>query len=239
MRAICEWGQAGAEALLHIADVFIVVDVLSFTTCVDVACSKGASILPFPIADRDAAVSEAQRLGVPLAGRRSDREATYSLSTPTLQKIPSGTRLMLPSPNGSQISFSVQEKPMLAGCLRNARAVAQTASELVEGGTVAVIPAGERWPDGSLRPAIEDLLGSGAILSEIDAELSPEAQIARNAFLGAGKDLIELISASVSGCELTDKGFADDVTVAVELNSSDTSPILVDSEYRAFRREPI
>lgn len=35
------------------------------------------------------------------------------------------------------------------------------------GRTVAVIPAGERWADGSLRPAIEDLLGAGAFIREL------------------------------------------------------------------------
>ena len=40
MRALCEWGIAGAAALAEAADVFIVVDVLSFTTCVDIACAN-------------------------------------------------------------------------------------------------------------------------------------------------------------------------------------------------------
>ena len=41
----CEWGTSGAAALAP-ADVTIVVDVFSFTTCVDIATSRGAAILP-------------------------------------------------------------------------------------------------------------------------------------------------------------------------------------------------
>jgi 2-phosphosulfolactate phosphatase len=43
----CEWGLAGIEHLGRDVDVIIVVDVLSFSTCVDVACSRGAVILPY------------------------------------------------------------------------------------------------------------------------------------------------------------------------------------------------
>jgi 2-phosphosulfolactate phosphatase len=45
----------GAEALLDRADAFVVVDVLSFSTCVDVTCSNGAQVFPFPIHDREGA----------------------------------------------------------------------------------------------------------------------------------------------------------------------------------------
>ena len=127
MQVVSEWGLSGAQAMMDQADVFIVVDVLSFSTCIDVACANGATVFPFPIDDRTASENEAIRLSAELAGKRSDKRSKYSLSAPTLQSIPAGVRLVLPSPNGSHISFAVKEKIVIAGCLRNASAVAMAA----------------------------------------------------------------------------------------------------------------
>lgn len=233
MHVTSEWGLSGVKALMDQADAFIIVDVLSFSTCIDVACTNGAQVFPFPIHDRNAAEEAAMRRGAELAGKRSDTASKYSLSAPTLQAIPAGTRLVLPSPNGSHISYAAREKVVLAGCLRNAFAVAEAAREQFGAGTVAVIPAGERWPDGSLRPAIEDLLGAGAIISKLGGTLSAEAIVARDAFLSARSDLSNRLMESVSGIELREKGFPQDVDIALELNVSTCVPILTDEAFVA------
>ncbi|MEO1146213.1 MAG: hypothetical protein AAFY26_11535 [Cyanobacteria bacterium J06638_22] len=81
----------------------------------------------------------------------------YSLSPASLLSIPQGTRLVLPSPNGSTLSLATGATLTIVGCLRNARAVASAARRY--GSKITVIPAGERWSDRSLRPALEDWMG--------------------------------------------------------------------------------
>ncbi|WP_225771023.1 2-phosphosulfolactate phosphatase [Inquilinus sp. Marseille-Q2685] len=231
-QVLSEWGMAGVEALRDRVAVLVIVDVLSFSTAVDVAVSRGAAVAPFPHGDDDAARQAAERAGAVLARPRRAAGGQFSLSPASLLEIPAGTRLMLPSPNGSRLSLAGGSTPVLAGCLRNAAAVARAALDLARGGGIGVVPAGERWPDGGLRPAIEDLLGAGAIIHELALTCSPEAEIARDAWRSAGADLPRLIRASVSGRELVDSGFPHDVDLALEQEVSSSAPLLVDGAYR-------
>ncbi|TSD89268.1 2-phosphosulfolactate phosphatase [Mycobacterium sp. KBS0706] len=232
-RALSEWGMAGVETLRDRVAVLVVVDVLSFSTAVDVAVSRGAAVLPFPHGDDSAARLAAERAGAVLARPRRAAGGPFSLSPASLLAIPAGTRLMLPSPNGSLLSLAGGGTPVLAGCFRNAAAVARAARGLARDGSVGVVPAGERWPDGGLRPAIEDLLGAGAIIDALTLTCSPEAQLARDAWRSAGADLPRLVRASVSGRELIDRGFPHDVDLALEQEGSASAPLLVDGAYQA------
>lgn len=233
VRVLAEWGMAGLEALRDRVAVLVIVDVLSFSTAVDVAVSRGAGVHPFRYGDKAAAQAAADRVGVVLARSRRASGGQFSLSPASLLTLSAGTKLMLPSPNGSRLSLACCDRLVLAGYLRNAVAVARAAQERANGGAIGVIPAGERWPDGSLRPAIEDLLGAGAVIHHLALSCSPEAQVARDAFLTAGDNVAHLIRASVPGWELVDGGFADDVDLAVEGEVSPCVPVLTEGAYWA------
>lgn len=230
---LSEWGMAGIAALRDRVAVFVIVDVLSFSTAVDVAVSRRAAVYPFPHGGEDSARAAADRVGAVLARSRRTAGEGFSLSPVSLLTIPAGTKLLLPSPNGSRLSLACGGKPVLAGCLRNAAAVARAARAIAGGGAVGVVPAGERWPDGSLRPAIEDLLGAGAVIHHLGLPCSPEAQVARDALRAAGGGASRLIREAVSGRELADRGFDGDVDLAVERDVSPWAPLLIAGAYRA------
>ena len=160
-----------------------------------------------------------------------------SLSPASLRDVASVDRLVLPSPNGSTISLGLAEQglPVVAGSLRNASAVGRYAASVVErGGTVAVIASGERWPDGSLRPAVEDLWGAGAILSTVTAPdlAGPEARVARAAYLAIAPRIASELRACASGRERIDAGFAADVDIAAEFDASEVVPLLTGKVFR-------
>jgi 2-phosphosulfolactate phosphatase len=120
---------------------------------------------------------------------------------------------------------------VLAGCLRNASAVARAAREAGKDGPEAVVAAGERRPDGSLRPAVEDLLGAGAVLHALAGRPSPEARAAVAAF--RQRDLPGDLLACASGRELAALGRVAEVRLAAEHDVSRVVPVLRDGAFTA------
>lgn len=210
----------------------IIVDVLSFSTSVEIAVNRGAIVFPYRWRN-DRAVDYAASVGAVLAANRP--HTGYSLSPQSLMDIPSGYRIVLPSPNGATLTLAAKPTPVIAGCLRNARAAALAASRY--GRKIAVIAAGERWKDdGSMRPSFEDLVGAGAIICCLAGAKSPEATAAEAAFRGIEPGLVDALSRCCSGKELIAQGFVNDVILASELNVSECAPVLIDDAYRSERR---
>ncbi|KUL24738.1 hypothetical protein ADL15_43075 [Actinoplanes awajinensis subsp. mycoplanecinus] len=90
---------------------------------------------------------------------------------------------------------------VLGVCLRNAALAGEWVRARLAGRPVAVVAAGERWPDGSLRPAVEDLWGAGAFLAGF-TDLSPEAESAVAAYQAVANRVPAALAATASGREL-------------------------------------
>ena len=214
----CEWGLAGLEALAPASDAVIIVDVLRFSTAVDIAVARGAAVLPYRWRDPSAQAYAAAK-GASLA----------SLSPVAMRSVAAGAAVLLPSPNGSTLAMSTASAPVFTACLRNCRAVA--AHVCRHGSHIAVIPAGERWSDGSLRPAIEDLIGAGAVLAAFPGRLSPEAEAAVAAFERFRHNLHDALARSTSGKELIARGLGEDVALAAEYAVSEAVPVMREDRF--------
>ena len=230
-RARFGWAGNDVALLAPLSDLVVVVDVLRFTTAVTVAVERGARVYPFRYRN-DRAGELAARVGAVLADGSDPRGP--SLSPVAMQRLGPGDRIVLPSPNGATVTLAAAEDGanVMAASLRNASAAGARA--VATAGVVSVIASGERWPDGSLRPCLEDLLGAGAVLAAFPAgERSPEANAAVAAFEAARGDLGTVLVACGSGRELVDRNLRDDVVMAAALDASSALPVWRDGAYAA------
>jgi 2-phosphosulfolactate phosphatase len=249
-----EWGLQGAEMISQQADYAVIVDVLSFCTTVSVAVDQGAEVYPYPWRDESAHEYARQHRAVVAVGRSDARGATgaatadhrvVSLSPASVRAAVGVDRIVLPSPNGSALAAALVRSgvPIVAACLRNRTAVASwlaaqpgASDRPARPGTpgpgrvIAVIAAGERWPDGTLRPAVEDLWGAGAVIAAVErlgiTALSPEARSAAAAWHAIEATLDLALASCSSGTELADAGFSADVAIAGEVDASGCVPLL-------------
>jgi 2-phosphosulfolactate phosphatase len=194
------------------------------------------TVLPYRWKDERAASYAVERRATLAVGRLEARSlppsSAVSLSSAAMSLVSGVERIVLPSPNGSSISFALADSgaTVVGACLRNRTAVARWLGQ--QTGAIAVVAAGERWPDDTLRPAAEDLWGAGAVLALLpEADLSPEARLAADAFRAVEDSLVEAVHRCASGLELTAAGFGDDVAVSAELDVSSVVPVLADGAF--------
>jgi 2-phosphosulfolactate phosphatase len=126
----------------------------------------------------------------------------------------------------------LSELPVVVAGLRNRRAVAEWVlgrqGDKGERFMVAIVAAGEQWPGGALRFAVEDQLAAGAIIDAL-ADLgidycSPEAASAAAAFTGLRNATGHLIGASSSGRALSEAGLRRAVDEAIQMDVSSELP---------------
>lgn len=220
-------GVAGLKALPAPPQVLVVVDVLTFTTCLDVACGRGAVVIPHAWREADPA-PRAREQGAVLAGRRA--EGGPSLSPASLSGLQAGDRLMLRTPQSALLGLTDAAPTVLAGCLRNAAAVAAAARRA--GGAVAVLAAGEQRAKGPPRFALEDWLAAGALVHALGGHPDAAALAAKAAFLEARRHLAERLGDTPAGQELAQRGWPEDVAWAAELDVSRCVPRWADAAFR-------
>jgi 2-phosphosulfolactate phosphatase len=221
-----DWGAEGVAALGRECAVLVVVDVLSFGTTADLVVGRGGRVLPVRWRD-ERGVARARAAGAVVAG-----EGTFTLRPSSVTEIPNPARDAARAPLAQRrdAAAAATGARVLAGCLRNASAIAAKARDL--GGPIGLVAAGERWgvtifgvgeTAGPLRPCVEDQLGAGAIAAALAGHglsLSPEAALA------ARSVDVAALADCVSGRELTEAGHGGDVTLASQLDVSDAAPVL-------------
>ncbi|KJL47504.1 2-phosphosulfolactate phosphatase [Microbacterium hydrocarbonoxydans] len=157
------------------------------------------------------------------------------------------------SSNGAAVAAAAGDAVVLVGGLRNAAATAraiQVEQERRQQRTsVAVIAAGEKAADGTLRFAVEDQLGAGAVIAALTDlgidHTAPDAAVAAEGFRALKGALRHLLTASGSARELeigvastarmAESGIVPaSVAEAASLDSSEVVPMLRDGLFVPF-----
>ncbi len=231
-----DWKPAGVTKAAERGDVIVIVDTLSFSTTVATAVSNGAMIYPCFPTDDPASLALSHDAKVAIKRGEVSGEDQFSLSPDSFSNIKPGTRVILPSPNGAVCCRSaVKAQSVFVGTIVNASATAEAISKLInrENLSVTIIACGEREAygvdSGEIRFALEDYLGAGAIISELEFAKSAEAMVCEKAFLAVRDDLEKIIRECQSGQELVERGYDKDVSIASDINSIDCAVCLKDN----------
>ncbi|WP_442599809.1 2-phosphosulfolactate phosphatase [Neobacillus sp. D3-1R] len=234
-----EWGRRGAREAADRGDIVIIVDVLSFSTTVITALEYEAIIYPYP--PHLDGKEYAEKIGAEYILGRAEaaKIGKATLSPVSFHKEHSNKSYVLSSFNGAFCTWMASKVPaLLVGSIINASSVARVANSLSKetNANITIVPCGEQWNEvqeneDSLRPAIEDYLGVGAILSYLVGHFSPEAEVCLGAFLHSKEKIAELLWECGSGRELRERGFSADVKHSLQLNHYQTVPILKNDHF--------
>lgn len=218
----------------HVRDrVVVVFDVLRATTTIAAALAAGAKEIRV-FDSLDAARAAASKCGEPklLCGETKclPPEGFHLGNSPGeyVSAMVHGKTLFLSTTNGTRALVAAREASFLfTGALVNASAIGVTLAKLDR--DITLLCAGT---DGEEAP--EDLLGAGAVVSEMphgtSVELSDSARAALNLFRKlhgshfAHHRLVLFLAATQGGKNVVQAGLYDDVTFAGRINAFEVVP---------------
>ena len=189
----CCWGFKLTDDIVLPYDVCIIVDVLSFSTSLDLLINAKENTQNMPGADN----------------------FIHHLTPHALN---------IPSPVGLPLQLNLHQKPVLVGCLRNARAVARAALQL--GNTVLVIPVGDKLSEEEFKTCSEDFIAAGAIMSYLKGSRSAESNAALDIYNSSKGNIEEVVKLSTSARQMVLNGFLSEVEHACQFNRSKNVPLL-------------
>jgi len=237
-----DWGREGLARLAP-ADIVVVVDVLpSPTRTGDAAVGRERLVLD-ESAPAGGASAQGARAGGAAWGDGAPAGGAPASAGASGRSTGAAASAVLADTRGSDVLGGAEASGALimAGSLRNAGAVAKAvvAEQHRRGGrvSVTVLPLGEAdHGTGTVRFAVEDHLGAGAIVAALGAlgidHTSPEAAVASESFRGLRTAIRHLLTASGSGRELIERHRRDEVLHAAEVDAVDAVAVLRDGVFR-------
>ncbi|MDD3730778.1 MAG: 2-phosphosulfolactate phosphatase [candidate division Zixibacteria bacterium] len=244
-----DWGVKGVKYALKKKHLVIIVDVIRFSSAVVTAVASGFTVYPVP--DLEKGRRLADKTGAELAGKAG--EARYSLSPLSyLENTRRGNKkVVLPSPNGATCATMLKnDNSGYIGCFLNAAGVARQAQKTAEetGRDITVVAAGEERAvekDGFIyyirdSPervfAVEDYLGSGAIISYMNCDKDPDARLCERAYEAVKNIMTDLLFESYSGRWLLQNNARKDLEHLIQMNYYDVVPEINDGKISEIKR---
>lgn len=234
-----DWGIEGLRYALKNKNIVVIVDTLRFSSAVVTAVAEGFTV--YPTSDKKKGTKLAASIGAEMSGKPG--EARYSLSPLSYLNASNhdNKKVVLSSPNGAACAELVRENDVAyVGCLLNAEAVAEHVTNIarktkhhvtmIAAGEQKAIDTGERivYVKKKARRvfAVEDYLGSGAIISYTMLLKSTEADVCELTFKTSRSKIEGLLLGSFSGKYLVQNNLEHDVKHAAQLNRYDVVPVV-------------
>ena len=209
----------------HSNDVTIVVDALRASTTIITALENFQTIIP--VKNIEDATKLASKYCAVLAGERGGAavKGFDTGNSPVEIQNFSGEVLVLTTTNGTRILEGLKSK-VLVGSFVNAEAVAKKALAIAEN-HIEVIMAGVNG-----RFAIEDFLGAGEIISNLQDQELDEMALASVLASQDKKAVDKAVKNSKSAQGLYELGLGEDVDFCLKRNLYDTVPVYKNGKVR-------